>query len=109
MKEKTDLYRKEFTDEWQKHHVFTVPHLLSIDLYSASELPPLPTVLHKDLFTHTHNTSIQQYFYLHNVVMKSKCQEKNFTIRTQTVKNCLDYNYLGLLMTLTRSFNVSVN
>lgn len=44
-----DLDRKEVIDEWQKHHVLTVPHLFAVDLDSASQLPPLTTVLHKDL------------------------------------------------------------
>lgn len=50
----TDLYREELAYERQKHHLFTVPNLLGIDFYSASEFPPLPTVLHKDLDTHIH-------------------------------------------------------
>lgn len=49
----TDLHREELVYEWKKHHLFTVPHLFGIDLYSASELPPLPTVLHEDLNTCT--------------------------------------------------------
>jgi len=49
----TDLHRQEVTDERHEYHVFTVPHLLSVDLYSAAELPPLATVLHEDLNTHT--------------------------------------------------------
>ena len=50
----TDLNREELTDERHKHHLLTVPHLFAIDLYPASELPPLPTVPHEDLNTHTH-------------------------------------------------------
>lgn len=52
----TDLDREELADEWHKHHVFTVPQLFGIDLYPASELPPLPTIPHKNLNTPTHES-----------------------------------------------------
>lgn len=45
----TDLDSKKLIDQRQEHSLFTVPNLPGIDLYSASELPALPTVLHKDL------------------------------------------------------------
>lgn len=54
----TDLHGEELTDKWQKDHVFTVPHLFGIDLYSTSELPPLTAVLHEDL-------NMREMYYLH--------------------------------------------
>lgn len=64
----TDLHGQELVDEWLKYNLFTVPHLFSIYLYSPPELPPLPTILHKDL-KHTHtqkqtNTNAGLYKYM---------------------------------------------
>lgn len=47
---KNYLYRQKLCDKGEEDHLLTVPHLLAIDFNPTPQLPPLATVLHKDLW-----------------------------------------------------------
>lgn len=50
------LYRQELCDKGEEDHLLSIPHLLAIDFNPTPQFPPLPSVLHKDLWRYLKDT-----------------------------------------------------
>lgn len=88
-----DLHKEEVIDERKKQHLFIVPHLSSVDLNSASELPPLATVLHKDLEARKPGNEQKQTLLQSGLGTKTHQKYHEYGNMTEAVTPLADLNW----------------